>query len=309
MKIFKKTLVTGFDRTQLQKETWKEIKELSQEFIFDESGSLQDVDCLFSKFNKVDKELINRLPNLRYIGILATGTGPVDIEYAKEKGITVTNIPGYCTESVAEFLFGVILEKLRNLEKAKQVIRTGDYSGDGFSATEIKGKKFGVVGLGRIGLRVAELAQAFGAEVSYWSRVRKPEAEAKGIVYQELNSLIGSSDFLSIHLQTSKETTEILNAERMALIKKGALVINVSGMELFNLTALKKRLQNGDIHFIFDHPDEMKKSDVEDLAAFPNCTVYSPIGYITEEAKHNKQAIFVENMRSFLDGKPVNVQA
>lgn len=267
----------------------------------------ESIEGLFCRFNKVSKELIDSLPQLKYIGLLATGTGTVDIAYAKQKGIVICNIPGYSTEAVAEWVFGLILGHLRDLERAKQTARKGDFTGDGFSATEIKDKKFGVIGLGRIGSRVAKIAQGFGAEVRYWSRNRKKEMEKNGIIYESLDSLVAASDFLSLHLLTTQETEGILDTERIETIKKGALVINVSGMELINLPALEKRLEKSEIFFIFDHPDEMDKNEVVRLSKYKNCTVYPPLGYITSEARMAKQDIFVSNLENFLKGKPTNV--
>ncbi len=299
-----KILVTGLSHKNLDETTWERINRLTDKVVF----QLEDnVDCLFSRFNKVDKQLIDRLPHLKYIGLLATGTGPVDLEYARQKKITVCNIPGYATESVAEWVFGLILEHLRDLQRAKQVAKAGDFSGDGFSATEIKGKKFGIIGLGRIGTRVAELAKAFGANVSYWSRNRKPNAEKKGFKYEPIDNLVKTSDFLSLHALTTTDTEGILNAKRINSFKKGAIVINVSGMEQVNILALAKRLAQGDITFILDHPDEMSKEDVSLLNKFPNCVIYPPIGFVTKEARVNKQDIFISNLESFIKGKPTNV--
>lgn len=305
---FKKILVTGFSRENLDENVWKKISSLSLSL----SGKIVfepqvDVDCLFSRFNKVDKQLIDSLPMLKYIGLLATGTGTVDLEYAKKKGIIVCNIPGYSTESVGEWVFGLILEHLRDLERARQTARKGDFTGDGFSATEIRGKKFGVVGLGRIGSRVAEIALAFGANVSYWSRNRKKAMEKKGIKYESLATLVATSDFLSLHLLKTKETQGLLDKKLISFIKSGAVVINVAPMELVDLAALERRLAKGDTTFIFDHSDEMDKKDVARLAKYKNCIVYPPIGYVTEEARLAKQAVFVANLENFLKGKPINV--
>lgn len=300
---FKKILVTGFDRSALDENVWKRISKLTNSIVFEPAN---DVDCLFSKFNKIDKKFIDSLPRLRYIGLLATGSGTVDVAYAKSKKIVVCNIPGYATESVAEYVFGLILEHLRGLEKAKIAGRNGDYSGDGFSATELKGKQFGIIGLGRIGSRVAELASAFGANVVYWSRKRKKEMETKNIVYKPIDSFVSTCDFLSLHVNKTKETEGILNARRIGALKKGAVVVNVSPMELVDQTALTIRLQKGDITFIFDHPDEMDAKDVQKLAKFSNCVVYPPIGFVTREARIVKQDIFVSNLENFLKGKSTN---
>ncbi len=300
---FKKILVTGFDKSNLDENVWARINKLTYTVVF---KAAKDVDCLFSRFNKVDKELIGSLPSLKYIGLLATGTGTVDLNYAKKKKIVVCNIPGYATESVAEWVFGLILEHLRDLERAKQIAYKGDFSGNGFSATEILGKKFGVIGLGRIGGRVAEIASGFGAKVCYWSRNRKKEMEKKRIGYEQLDSLVSTCDFISLHLLYTKDTAGILNEKRINSIKKGAIIINVSPMELVNIPALEKRLKKGDVTFILDHPDEMNPKDVEKLSQYKNCLIYPPVGYVSKEARVLKQEIFVSNIENFLKGKPTN---
>lgn len=300
---FKKILVTGFDKSNLDKNVWERINKLTNTIVFKPS---KDIDCLFSRFNKVYKELIDSFPKLKYIGLLATGTGTVDLDYAKQKKIVVCNIPGYATESVAEWVFGLILEHLRDIERAKQVSRKGDFSGDGFSATEIMGKNFGVIGLGRIGGRVAEIASGFGAKVCYWSRNRKKEMEKKRIRYEQLDTLISTCDFISLHLLYTKETEGILNEKRINSIKNGAVIINVAPMELVSIPALEKRLKKGDITFILDHPDEMNLNDVEKLSQYENCIIYPPIGYVSKEGRVLKQDIFVSNIENFLKGKPTN---
>lgn len=301
---FKKILITGFEETELTPAIWKKIDALADK----RAGGVQtDVDCLFSKFNPVSKEDIDNLPNLKYIGVLATGYGKVDTNYAKSKGIIVTNVPDYSTESVAELVFAVILEHLRDLGRAKEKVRDGDYSGSGFAATEIRDKTFGVLGLGRIGQRVAEIAQGFGANVIYWSKNRKKETENKGIKYEEIDTLLSKSDFLSLHLALNKETERFLNKDRLEKAKKGATIINTAPMELVDLIALENRLKNGDMTFILDHSDDMKEEDVKRLLQYKNSIIYPPIGYISEEAKLTKQEIFVSNIENFLKGSPINV--
>ena len=204
---FKKILVTGFDKSNLDENVWARIRKLTNSVVFNPA---KDVDCLFSRFNKVDKEVIDSFPNLKYIGLLATGTGTIDLSYAKRKKIVVCNIPGYATESVAEWVFALILEHLRDLERAKQIARKEEFSGNGFSATEILGKKFGIVGLGRIGRRVAQIAQAFGANVVYWSRTKKD-----GFKYEKLDDLVKTSDFISLHALTTKDTEGILDVSKV----------------------------------------------------------------------------------------------
>lgn len=235
-----------------------------------------------------------------------TGYGRIDAAYAKKKGITVCNIAGYATEGVAEFIFGALLEYLRELTRAKIQAQTGNYSEASYTGTEIKGKTFGIIGLGRIGGRVAELAKGFGANMLYWSHKRKKNAEKSGIKYVDVNKLLKISDILSLHLSFNPETKNFLNAKRIKLIKSGAIIINTAPMELVDVTALEQRLKKGDITFILDHSDELDPDVAKRLSKFTNCILYPPIAYTTKEATNLKQVIFVSNLENFLKGKPTN---
>ncbi len=310
---FNKILVINVNEEQLSPSHWVIIDTISKKrtHLAKDSNkiveNLNDTDCLLVGFGvKIDKNTIDNTPNLKYIGMFGTGYGNIDINYAKSKKIVVCNVPNYSTESVAELVFAVILEQLRELETAKKQTRNGNYSEDGFLPTEIKNKKFGILGLGNIGKRVAELALCFGADVGYWSRNRKIDIESKGIKYENADDLILKSDFLTLHLSHTNDTENFLNKDRIQKIKKGAIVINTSPMELVDIDALEIRLKSEDITFILDHSDEMTKENLERLSKYPNCIIYPPIGCITKEAGINKQEIFVENIENFLQGAPTN---
>ncbi len=310
---FKKILVIGIDKSKLDSEYWKRIDLLADKTVHLPKDSpeirshLSDTDCLLVNFGiKVGKDYIDSAPNLRYIGVLATAYGKIDSAYAKKRGIVVCNIPGYSTEAVAEFVFAAILDHARDLETGKKRAREGDYSGAGFSSVEIKDKIFGIIGLGRIGSRVAEIALCFGADVKYWSRNRKADLEGKGIKYEDVNSLIAKCDFLSLHLAQTQDTENFLNENMIQKIKNGAVVINTAPMELVNIGALEKRLEKGDMAFILDHSDEMKDDDLKKLQKYHNCIIYPPVAYLTNEARSAKQEIFVVNIENFIRGSPSN---
>lgn len=311
---FKNTLLINIDKSALEDRYWEKLNKLIgryMNFSKDDPGiksHLKDVDSLLVGFGvSVDKEIIDNAPNLKYIGVLATAYGKVDIAYAKKKGITVCNIPGYSTEAVAEFIFAALLEYIRQLEEGKIRGRKGHYSEENLKAIEIKDKTFGVIGLGNIGGRVAEIALGFGAKVIYWSRHRKKELEDKGIKYKKVESLISQSNFLSVNLAQTKDTESFFNAERIQNLKKGTIVLNTAPMELIDINALVKRLSKGDISFIFDHSDETSEEDNKRLSQFKNCIIYPPMAYITDEARIAKQEIFVGNLENFLKGSPKNI--
>jgi D-3-phosphoglycerate dehydrogenase len=237
--------------------------------------------------------------------MLGTGYGGIDTAYAASKGITVTNVAGYATEGVAEFAFGILIEHLRDIAKAKQQAKAGDYS-DNFTGSEIKAKKFGVIGLGHIGRRTAEFAKAFGAEVSYWSRKRKEDAEASGISYCDVEKLLSESDIITLNLSLNPETEGFLNSDRIKAIKTGAIIINPSPMELVDFEALVIRLEKSDMTFMLDHSDEVTPEQLEKLKPFDNCIIYPPIAYLTKEANQLRKRIYIDNLKYFLEDKPTN---
>jgi len=273
-------------------------------------SELKEADALFLKpvGDKINKEFIDMAPKLRFIGMLGTGTGGIDLAYCNSKKIVVTNVRDYATEGVVEITFGWIFDQIREIEREKNVARKGDYSGLTFSGVEIKGKNFGVIGLGNIGRRTAEIAKAFGANVRYWSRNRRgSEEKILGIQYMDVNSLIQTSDFITLNISLTPETKDFLDDKKINLIKKRSILINPSPMELINFDALVKRLNKNDMTFIFDHSDEVEPKQLNILKNFSNCIVHLPIGFTTEEATATKQESFAKNIESFLRGSPKNV--
>jgi lactate dehydrogenase-like 2-hydroxyacid dehydrogenase len=239
--------------------------------------------------------------------IYGTDHSRVDVAHATRRGVTVCNTPGYSTGAVAEFVFGVILDHIRGLAPAKSRVRDGRYTELGSPGTEIAGKRFGVVGLGRIGRRVAEIAKhGFGANVHYWSRNRKPDIEQAGIGYADIATLLRSSDFISIHVTHTTTTERLINAERIKQIKPGAVVVHLSPIELIDLDALEQRLKRGDMTIVLDHTDELPAGRIRDLARFGNCVMYPAIACTTQEAKRTKRAMLLKNIEGFLAGYPSN---
>lgn len=306
---FKKILMIGIGVASLDREYWEKLDALADRRVElpkespEINKELADTDCVLVAFGiPVTKEMIDSAPSLKYIGVLATAYGKIDITHAKEKSIPVSNLAGYSTESVAEFAIAAILESIRQLEEGKQRGRSGDYSIDGLKAREIKDSVFGVIGLGNIGRRVAEIASGFGADVRYWSRQKK-EVPFK---YQDADALIAEADFISLNLAQTPETEKFLNKKRIQSIKSGTVVISTIPMEVVDADALIERLAVGDITFILDHSDETPREIISKLSQFNNCVIYPPMAFITAEARIAKQAIFIENMENFLKGSPTN---
>ena len=297
----------------MDKGYWEKVRAQAKNIVILKKDSpeimqeVADSDALLVGFGiKTDKAVIDAAPKLRYIGSLSTAVDHIDSKYAKSKGIRVTNLPGYSTECVAEFVIAAILESIRELEKAKVQARSGDFSFNKLGASEIKGKVFGVFGAGSIGSRVAEIAMGFGADVRYWSRNRKPGLESKGAKYGDPQSLIGQCDMISLNLSLTKDTKNFLDEAAIMKIKAGAIIVNSAPMELMDTDALEKRLAMGDITFVSDHADIMPEEQIRSLSRYRNCILYPPIGFISREARIAKQEMFIGNIEGFLKGSPQN---
>lgn len=269
-------------------------------------AKIKDTDVIFSRLTTVvDKEIIDSAPNLKYIGVFATDFSKIDIKHAAEKGITVTNLAGYSTEAVAEFVFAALLEHVRELERGKNNARKDDFSFKSFLGWEFKGKKFSIIGLGNIGKRVSEIALGFGLDVKYWSRNRKPEYEAKGVKYVEFEEAL-NSDVISIHLSRNKETEGIFSKERLDEVKEGAIIITLTSLKLFDIEYLIELLKKNKFTLISDYLDLLPEEQRKEIQDLPNVIAYPPIAFRTKEAIERQKNLFIDNLLRFAEGKTQN---
>src|SRR3989344_5583374 len=303
---FKKAVLIKIADTHFDPKYWDKINVLVEKIVslaIDDpklKDELKDCDCLLLGFQvPVGEDILAAAPNLKYIGILATAYGTVDFTAAAKRNIPVCNLGGYSTESVAEFTIAAILHEVRNIEEGLKRAQSGNYSFEGIRARELKNSNFGVIGLGNIGNRVAELAAGFGANVSYWSRAKKDSP----FKYQTLEELLSSCTYISVNVAEAKETIGLLNAKNLPLIKPDSVLISTVPPPIINTAALVARLSKNAITFLFDHPDEMPKEELVKLTKLKNCVVYPPIAFLSDEARIAKQEIFISNMTEFLEGK------
>jgi glycerate dehydrogenase len=261
---------------------------------------LKDCDCLLLGFQvPVTEDMLAAAPNLQYIGILATAYGMVDLAAAAKRNIPVCNLGGYSTESVAEFTIAAILHEIRGIAQGLKRVEAGNYNFEGIRARELKNSNFGVIGLGSIGNRVAELAAGFGANVSYWSRHKKNSP----FKFQELNELLSSCTYISVNVAESEETIGLLNNSNLPLIKSESVLISTVPPTVVNTDALAQRLSKDDMVFISDHPEEMETEDLQKLKVFKNAVFYPPIAFVSDEAKIARQEVFISNIIEFLAGE------
>lgn len=261
------------------------------------------------------REVIEALPDLRYIGVLATGYDVVDVRAATERGVVVTNVPTYGTESVAQATFALLLELTNRVGQHAQASRDGRWSaGADFSYTEaplieLSGLTLGVVGLGRIGRSVARIAQAFGMRVmAHAPRVPRVEAPEPDVERVSLDELFARADVVSLHCPLTGATARLVDAPRLARMKPGAFLINTARGGLVDETALVGALASGHLGGAAldvlgteppppDHP----------LLHAPNCIVTPHNAWATRASRSRLFDTAVVNLRAFLAGQPVHV--
>lgn len=259
-------------------------------------------------------ETLRQLPDVRFIGVLATGYNIVDVDAAKELGITVTNIPAYSTASVAQLVFALLLEICHHVGNHDQSVHRGEWAAcKDFSywkhpLMELQGKTLGIIGAGRIGLAVAKIAEALGMKVLAFSRTRNLQMEGAGLRYVELDTLYGQSDVISLHCPLTEDTQGMIRAESIAKMKNDVILINTSRGGLVVEADLAEALHSGKIAAAgVDVVSIEPIRESNPLLSAPNCLITPHIGWAPYEARVRLMEILADNIRQFQGGNPVNV--
>lgn len=258
-----------------------------------------------------DKDM-DALPELKYIGVLATGYNVVDVEAAKQKGIVVTNIPAYSTRSVAQMVFAHILNITQRVEHYACLNRHGKWSDSAdFSywdteLIELDGKWMGIVGFGNIGQATARIALAFGMKVAVFTS--KPQSDLpEGIIKMDLDQLFSTCDVVSLHCPLTPSTKEMVNAKRLNLMKPNAILINTGRGPLVNEQDLADALNEGRIMAAgIDVLSIEPAVRTNPLLSARNCFITPHIAWATKEARTRLMQIAVSNLKEFLNGNVVN---
>jgi glyoxylate reductase len=274
---------------------------------------VREVDALVSLLtDKIDCNLLQQAKRLRIIAQYAVGYDNIDVECATRLGIYVTNTPEVLTEATAELTWALILAVARRIVEADHFVRWGEWwrTKTAWHPTmmlgvELKGKTLGIVGLGRIGSRVAEIGKAFGMRVIYYDLMRKEDLEKKlGIEYRDLDTLLQEADIVSIHTPLTKETYHIINEERLKKMKRTAILINTARGAVVDTEALIKALREGWIAGAgLDVFEGEPIPPNHPLTAFKNVVLVPHIGSATYEARHAMAELVAENLIAFYEGR------
>ena len=269
-------------------------------------------EVLITNKTLITAENMAALPELKYIGVLATGYNVVDIDAAKARGIVVTNIPAYSTASVAQMVFAHILNITQRVgyyadeNKQGRWTKNADFCYWDTQLVELQGKKMGIVGFGNIGQATARIAQAFGMEVCVYSS--KPQfALSSGIKKMDLDELFAECDVVSLHCPLTSDTKEMVNAERLSKMKQNAILINTGRGPLINEQDLADALNEGRIAAAgLDVLSVEPSVEGNPLLTARNCFITPHIAWATLEARTRLMEIAVQNLKSYLNGQIIN---
>lgn len=273
-----------------------------------------DAQIVITNKTPLTKNIFDACPNIRYVGVLATGYNVVDIAAAREKKIPVTNIPTYGTQSVAQFAFALLLEICHRVAHHSQAVHDGRWTSQpdfcfwDYPLIELAGKTIGVIGYGRIGQATGKLAQAFGMKVIAFDAMREVGTKLGDCTFVELDELFATSDVIALHCPLFPSTQGIICRENIAKMKDGVIILNNSRGGLVVEQDLRDALDSGKVYAagLDVVSTEPIKADNPLLGA-KNCFITPHISWAPKESRARLMNIAVDNLKAFLDGKPVNV--
>ena len=299
--------------------SWKGLEELGTLTVYDRTRPKEtvaraaDADIVLTNKVIISREVMAQLPQLKYIGVLATGYNVVDVETAHERGIIVTNVPAYSTESVAQMVFAHLLTVTNRTEHYALQNRQGrwtknpDFCYWDFPHMELAGKTFGIVGLGNIGRRVAEIALAFGMQVKALTS-KSADALPAGIEKADLETLLATSDVISLHCPLTDKTRHLINYETLQKMRPSAILINTGRGPLVDDQAIASALAEGKLAaFCADVLTEEPPKANNPLLSQPNAFITPHIAWATKEARSRLLQVAISNVEAFLNAKPQNI--
>ena len=294
--------------------SWAPLEALGELTVYDRTPADQiaariaDAELVLTNKAVLSRELIAGAKKLKYIGVLATGYNVVDVAAAKELGVVVTNIPAYSTDSVAQLVFALLLEICHNVGHHSQAVHAGRWSANAdfcFWDTpliELAGKTMGIVGYGRIGHKVAEIARCFGMNVIAWTRTpRDPECVS-------LDELLARSDVISLHCPLFPETKNLINRDTIAKMKDGVILINTSRGPVVNDADLREALESVKVYAAGADVSTVEPIPADSpLLGAKNMFLTPHIAWASKEARQRLMAIAAGNLQAFQQGKRKNV--
>lgn len=299
--------------------SWEPIRQLGELTVYDNTrdedivGRAKDADMILINKINITAELLKQLPHLKYIGEMATGYNNIDVEAASSRGIIVTNIPAYSTDSVAQFVFAHLLNVATHVDHYANDTRKGIWSKKpqfcywDEPLTELSGKTLGIVGLGHIGMRVAKIGHVFGMDISAYTSKGSNELP-EWIRKTTLEGLFSTANVISLHCPLAKDNYHFINAESLAKMHDGIILINTGRGALIDEQAVADALESGKLKaYCADVMEQEPPRADNPLFKKDNAFITPHVAWATTEARQRLMDIAVNNIKAFIDGAPINV--
>jgi glycerate dehydrogenase len=300
--------------------SWDALHQLGDVIIYDRTPYDKIVErslgaeVLLTNKTPLDAATLNQLPDLKYVGVLATGYNIVDTAVCKQRGIPVSNVPGYGTGAVAQFVFALMLELCLHVQKHSDAVFEGkwaksvDFCFWDYPLVELAGKTLGIIGFGTIGQKVADIAAAFDMQIIAHSRTQTDQSQRKNFKWVSVDELLAQSDVVSIHCPLTPETQGLINAENLRKMKSSAFLINTSRGPIVNDADLADALNNNVIAGAgIDVLSKEPPPADNPIFKAKNCIITPHIAWAAQEARARLMGKAIDNLKSFRAGKPANV--
>lgn len=298
--------------------SWDELKALGDCTIYDRTACedvvarAQGAELILTNKTVISAEVMAQLPDLKYIGVTATGYNVVDIAVAKERGIVVTNIPAYSTMSVAQMVFAHILNITQQVSQHSVEVKKGRWANNAdfcfwdAPLIELEGLKMGIIGLGHTGQATARMALGFGMSVCAYTS-KSPFQLTSDIKPMTMDEIFTECDIISLHCPLTEDTHHLINAKRLATMKSTAILINTGRGPLINEQDLADALNNGVIYAAgVDVLSTEPPCDNNPLLTANNCYITPHIAWATKSARQRLMTILLDNIKAFTAGKVIN---
>ena len=295
--------------------SWIDLQKLCDVVIYDSTDAdkvierAKDAEIILTNKVVLKAPQFDALPKCKYIGVLATGYNVVDVEEAKKRGIVVTNIPSYSSDSVSQLVFAFILNFATHVQEHNEEVHNGKWCNSrhfcyhSFPLQEIKGKNLGVAGLGDIGSKVAKIGEAFGMKVIFYNRSKK---NLEGFKQVDKETLLATSDFLSLCLPLSEDTLNFIDEDSLKKVKKGVFIINTGRGQLVDENAITSALKNGKVAGYATDVLSKEPAEKDNPLLASNAVITPHIAWQTYDARKRLMDIACANIKAFIEGRIIN---
>lgn len=300
--------------------TWSALEKLGNLMVYDRTEEtkiverINDAEIVIVNKTKIDKRVLDACPEIRYIGVLATGYNNIDIEYAKERRILVANVPTYGTFAVGQFAIALLLEVCHRIGHHDRAVHEGRWTNNldwcfwDYPLIELSGKTMGIIGFGRIGRTTGRIGKALGMKIISYTRHPRAEDVKEAEFVDKLDDLFAQADVVVLHCPLFPETKEIINKKNIEKMKDGVIIINNSRGGLINEKDLAEALKSGKIYAAgLDVVATEPIGKGNPLLTAPNCIITPHISWAAKESRKRLLNIAVENVAAFIAGKAINI--